>query len=141
VSIVAMAATLATMALFLATDRTRWLGHAMAVIGVVALVGLNLMAPAAFVAQRNLQRVIEPGLVPPDGEATLDADYLAGLPDDAIPVLVAALPQLPSVDAERIRAGLLLRKAELAEEPAYASPFAWNLGRERAREALATLPE
>jgi hypothetical protein len=56
-------------------------------------------------------------------------------------VLVAALPQLPSVDAERIRAGLLLRRSELAAEPAYASPFAWNVGRERAKEALATLPD
>jgi hypothetical protein len=99
------------------------------------------MAPAAFVAERNLQRVIEPGLVPPDGEATLDADYLAILPDDAIPVLVAALPHLPARDAERIHASLLQRQAELAEEPAYASAFAWNLGRERAKEALATLPD
>jgi hypothetical protein len=141
VSIVAMAATLATMALFLTTDRTRWLGHAMAVIGVVALVGLNLIAPAAFVAERNVQRVIDPSLVPPDGEATLDADYLAVLPDDAIPVLVAALPHLPAGDAERLREGLLDRKAQLAEEPAYTGPFAWNLGRERAKEALATLPD
>jgi hypothetical protein len=140
VSIAAMAATLVTLALFLATDRTRWLGHAMAVIGVVALVGLNVIAPAAFVAERNVQRVIDPSLVPPDGEATLDADYLAILPDDAIPVLVAALPNLPTADAERLQAGLMERKAELAEEPAYASPFAWNLGRERAKEALATLP-
>jgi hypothetical protein len=140
VSIVAMAATLVTMALSLATDRTRWLGHAMAVIGVVALVGLNVIAPAAFVAERNVQRVIDPSLVPPDGEATLDADYLGILPDDAIPALVAALPSLPPDDAERVRAGLMARKAELAEEPAYASPFAWNLGRERAKEALATLP-
>ena len=77
VSIAAMAATLATMAAFLATDRTRWLGHAMAVIGVVALVGLNVLAPAAFVAERNLERVIDPSLVPPDGEVALDADYLA----------------------------------------------------------------
>jgi hypothetical protein len=139
VSIVAMAATLATMALFLATDRTRWLGHVMGVIGVVALVGLNVIAPAEFVAERNVQRVIDPSLVPPDGEATLDADYLAILPDDAIPILVAALPKLPADDAERIRAGLLERKAELAEEPAYAGPFAWNLGRDRAKEALETL--
>ena len=139
VSIVAMAATLVTMALFLATDRTRWLGHAMAVIGVLALVGLNVLAPAAFVAERNIQRVIDPSLVPPDGEATLDADYLAVLPDDAIPVLVAALPALPPADADRLRASLLDRKAELAENPAYTSPFAWNLGRERAEAALATL--
>jgi hypothetical protein len=139
VSIVAMAVTLGTMAAFLATDRTRWLGHAIAVIGVVALVSLNIIAPAAFVAERNLQRVIDPSLVPPDGEATLDADYLAVLPDDAIPALVVALPHLPAADAGRIRRSLLDRRAELAEGPAYAGPFAWNLGRERAREVLAAL--
>ena len=95
VSIAAMAVTLATLAAFLATDRTRWLGHAMVVIGLVSLIVLNLLAPAAFVAERNLARVIDPTLVPPDGEASLDADYLGVLPDDAIPALVAALPSLP----------------------------------------------
>jgi hypothetical protein len=140
VSIVAMAVTLLTMSVFLLKDLTRWLGHAMAVIGVAALVSLNLIAPAAFVAERNVERIIDPSLVPPDGEATLDADYLAVLPDDAIPALVAALPRLPDPDAGRIRALLLDRRAELASEPAYRSPFAWNLGRERAREALRTLP-
>ena len=92
VSIAALAATLATMAAFLLSDRTRWLGHAMAVIGVVALIGLNVLAPPAFVAERNLERVIDPSLVPPGGHASLDADYLGVLPDDAIPAIVAALP-------------------------------------------------
>ena len=140
VSIVAMAVTLATLAAFLLTDRTRWLGHAMAVIGVVSLVGLNIIAPPAFVAERNLQRVIDPSLVPPDGEASLDADYLAVLSDDAIPAMVAALPRLPAAEADGVRPMLEQRRAELSSDPAYQSPFAWNLGRERAREALATLP-
>jgi hypothetical protein len=140
VSIAAMAGTLATLAAFLLTDRTRWLGHAMAVIGVVSLVGLNLIAPPAFVAERNLQRVIDPSLVPPDGEASLDADYLAVLSDDAIPAMVAALPRLPTAEAERLRPMLEQRRAELSSDPAYQSPFAWNLGREQAKEALATLP-
>jgi len=140
VSIVAMAATLLALAAFLATDRTRWLGHAMAVIGLVSLIALNLIAPAAFVAERNLARVIDPSLVPPDGEVSLDSDYLGVLPDDAIPALVAALPALKPVEAVRVRRLLENRRAELANEPAYTSPFAWNLGRERAKAALQTLP-
>jgi Domain of unknown function (DUF4153) len=136
VSIIALAATLATLAVFLLSDRTRWLGHAMAVIGVVSLIGLNVIAPPAFVAERNLQRVIDPSLVPPDGEATLDADYLAVLPDDAIPTIVAALPRLPTDDADRLRELLRQRREELQRDPALASPFAWNLGRERAKETL-----
>jgi uncharacterized protein DUF4153 len=140
VSIVALAASLVALAVFLLRDRTRWLGHAMAVIGVLSLLALNLIAPAAFVAERNLQRVIDPSLVPPDGEATLDADYLAVLPDDAIPAMVAALPRLPPLEASRLRYLLLVRREELRADPGFASPFAWNFGRERAKEALATLP-
>ena len=140
VSIAAMALTLATLAAFLATDRTRWLGHAMVVIGLVSLIALNVLAPAAFVAERNVARVIDPSLVPPDGEVSLDADYLAVLPDDAIPALVAALPRLPDGERYRVLQLLKARRTDLVLEPAYTSPFAWNLGRQRARDALATLP-
>jgi hypothetical protein len=54
--------------------------------------------------------------------------------------MVAALPRLPAAEAERLRPMLAQRRAELSSDPAFQSPFAWNLGRERAREALATLP-
>lgn len=140
ISIGAMAVTLATLAAFLATDRTRWLGHVMAVTGLVALIALNGLAPAAFVAQRNVDRVIDPTLVPPDGWVGLDTDYLRSLPDDAVPVLVEALPQLPADDQRAVRRHLEERRDELAGDPATSSPAAWNLGRERARAALSTLP-
>jgi hypothetical protein len=140
VSIAAMAAALATLAAFIVTDRTRWLGHVMAVIGLISLVSLNLIAPAAFVAERNLQRIIDPSLVPPDGEAALDAAYLDVLSDDAVPVLVAALPSLPYEERRQVRLLLAGHRYDLEHEPAYASPFAWNLGRQRARDALETLP-
>ena len=140
VSIVAMAVTLALLALLLASDRTRWLGHAMAVIALVSLVGLNALAPAAFVAERNIERVLDPSLVPADGFPGLDVDYLDVLPDDAVPALVAALPALPEPEASLITEGLLGRRQDLATDPALTSPAAWNLGRERARAALSTLP-
>ena len=140
VSIAAMAATLGTLAVFLATDRTRWLGHVMAVIGLASLVAVNLLAPGAFVAEKNLQRIIDPSLVPPDGQAELDADYLAVLPDDAVPVLVAALPRLSGSDAFRIEHALEQRERALAD-PANQTLFSWNLGRERARAALADRPD
>lgn len=140
VSIGAMAATLATLAAFLATDRTRWLGHVMAVIGLASMIGLNLIAPGAFVAQRNVERIIDPGLVPPDGEVALDAEYLGVLPDDAVPILVEALPRLSGNDAFRLRNALEHRERALAG-PGYQGVFSWNLGRERAREALRTLPD
>ncbi len=135
-----LAAALIVMAALVVLGRMRWLGHGLAVIGVVALVGLNVLAPAAFVAERNVARVIDPSLVPPDGHAGLDASYLGILPDDAVPILVEALPALPP--AERLQVRLLLgeRRAELASDPAFTGLAAWNLGRERAKAALAELP-
>ena len=137
-SIAAMAVTLVVMAVLLLRDRMGWLGHAMAVIAVVTVVGLDLVAPAAFVAERNLDRAIDPGLVPPDGFVGLDVDYLAQLPNDAVPAMVEALPQLAPTDAANVRAILEQRRLSLAD-PAFQGPAAWNLGRERARAALAAL--
>ena len=106
----------------------------------MALVGLSAVAPAAFVAERNVERVIDPSLVPPDGHAGLDADYLRVLPDDAIPVLVDALPRLPALEQHEVLFLLETRRTELATDPAFASPAAWNLGRENARAALTRVP-
>ncbi len=139
-TIVSLAAALVLMTALAIVDRMRWLGHGLAVIAVVALVGLNLVAPAGYVAARNVERVADPGLVAPGGHAGLDAAYLGVLPDDAIPVLVEALPGLPARERDDVLALLQARKAELATDPAFASPAAWNLGRERARASLSTLP-
>lgn len=135
-SMAAMAVTLVVLAALLLTGRTRWLGHGMAAIGLVALIALNVLAPAAFVAERNVARVLDPSLVPADGWSGLDTDYLAVLPDDAIPVLADALSRLPAEYAGPVRDLLEARSAELATDPAYAGLAAWNLGRERASEAL-----
>lgn len=137
VSIAALAVTLLALGALLLAAQTRWLGHAMAAIGLVSLIALNAMAPSAFVAERNVARAIDPSLVPPDGWSGLDLDYLAVLPDDAIPVLADALPRLPAEYADPLRDLLAARARELAGDPAYAGIASWNLGRERAREALA----
>ncbi len=139
-AIVTMGAGLVIMMGLVLADLSRWLGHALAVLALLSLVGLNLIAPAAFVAARNIERVVDPSLVPPDGHSGLDADYLAVLPDDAIPVMVEALPRLPTTEGLQVLSILRLRQTELALDAAYRSPFSWNLGRERARAALATLP-
>ena len=138
-AIATLAASVALMAALAVRGRTRWLGHGLTAIGVLALVGLNLVAPAAYVAQRNVERVIDPSLVPPDGHAGLDAGYLEVLPDDAVPVLATALPSLPEPERTAVARILDARRAELATDPAFGSPAAWNLGRERARSALEDL--
>jgi hypothetical protein len=139
-TIAALAVTLVVMAILALAGRMRWLGHGLAAIGLVSLVALNLVAPAGYVAARNVERVIDPSLVPPGGHAGLDAAYLGVLPDDAIPVLVAALPALPESERLPLRRLLDERRRELGTDPALTSPAAWNVGREQAREALATLP-
>jgi hypothetical protein len=136
----ALGAALALMTVLALRDRMRWLSHGLAAIGVVALVGLNLVAPGAFVAEQNVQRIIDPTLVPPDGHAGVDATYLVVLPDDAIPVLVRALPALAEPERARVLDVLRERRLALSTDPAFASPAAWNLGREAARDALSTLP-
>jgi uncharacterized protein DUF4153 len=138
-AIAALGAALVVMVALALLGRMQWLGHGLAVIGVVALVGLNLVAPAGFVAARNVERIVDPSLVPADGQTALDAAYLGVLPDDAIPVLVAALPALPEAERRDVRRQLERRWADLRDDPALLSPAAWNLGRERAREALQTL--
>ena len=139
-AIVTMGAGLVVMMGLVLTDLSRWLGHAFAVLGLASLVGLNLVAPGSFVAARNIERVVDPSLVPPDGHSGLDAEYLAVLPEDAIPVMIDALPRLPAREASEVLVLLRSRRSELASDPAFRSPFAWNLGRERARAALTTLP-
>ena len=104
------------------------------------MVGLNVIAPSAVVAEQNIARVLDPQLVPADGHTGLDLGYLSVLPDDAIPVVVAALPSLPEPDRAVISDFLQARRLELALDPAYQGPAAWNLGRERARAALETMP-
>ena len=79
-TIISLAAALALMTALALAGRMHWLGHGLAVIGVVALVTLNLVAPAAFVAARNVERIIDPASVAPGGHAGLDAVYLGRPP-------------------------------------------------------------
>ena len=139
-AIVTLGVALAFGAVLLVRDRMRWLAHGLAAIGVVALLALNVLSPAAFVAERNVARVVDPSLVPPDGYAGLDTGYLGALGDDAIPVLVAALDGLDEPYRSEVAAQLHARRQELTTDPAWTSPAAWNLSRERARAALATMP-
>ena len=129
-----------TLAALLATDRTRWLGHAMAVDRRRLAHRAQRPRPGRLRRGAQPRAAHRPGLVAARRRGRLDADYLGVLPDDAIPALVAALPSLPAADAVRLRSMLRDRRGRAAEEPAYTSPFAWNLGRERARAALETLP-
>ena len=139
-AIVTLGVGIAFGGILLVRDHMRWLGHGLVAIGFVALLALNVLAPAAFVAERNVARLLDQSLVPPDGWLGLDTSYLGFIGDDAIPVLVRALPQLPEPYRTQTWAILDARAIELTADPAWTSPAAWNLSRLRAAEALATLP-
>jgi hypothetical protein len=120
----------------LVADRMRWLLHGLIIGGLVVALGVNLIGPQAFVAGANVERALHPELVPPDGEASLDAAYLGLLADDAVPVLLDALPRLPPAEGERIRAQLAARLSMLASDPTMRSWPSFNVARQRALRAL-----
>ncbi len=129
-------AIVATVGL-LAVRRTQWTLHVLGIMTVLTVGGMNLIGPQAYVTDRNLERAIDPALVPSGGRSGLDADYLISLGDEAVPAVVAALERLPDAgDRAALDAFLRRRATVLREDPSLAGWPSWNLARERAREAL-----
>jgi two-component system sensor histidine kinase BaeS len=105
-----------------------WVPRAVLVSGAVFTLGFAAMNPDAWVASRNIDRY--------EATGRLDTVYLSGLSGDAAPVIAERLP------AEM--ASCVLR-------PPYSGPedgadrsddlVSWNLGRVRAADARAGLPE
>ncbi|MGW4945584.1 DUF4153 domain-containing protein [Actinoplanes sp. NPDC004185] len=101
--------------------RGRWIPGATVGLAVLMLLGLAALDPEGYVASRNAARY--------EGSGKIDAWYLRALSADATP----ALTELP----DPVRRCTLSWIAEDLKEP---DPwYAWNLGRQRAREALADL--
>ncbi|MFI5894623.1 DUF4153 domain-containing protein [Actinoplanes sp. NPDC051513] len=101
--------------------RGRWIPATTVALAVLMLLGLAALDPEGYVASRNAARY--------QGSGKIDAWYLRALSADATP----ALTKLP----DPVRRCTLSWIAEDLKEP---DPwYAWNLGRQRAREALADL--
>ncbi len=137
-AIVFLALCLGWAAVAIAGDRSRWLPHAVLASSLVVLLLVNVLGPQGFVTDRNLERALDPTLVPSYGETALDAAYLGGLGADAIPALVASFPGLsPAAQADLLPA---LRRAHRRYvrdgDPAWQAA---NLARLRARDALVGL--
>jgi F0F1-type ATP synthase assembly protein I len=134
-TIAILAVVLIGMVTGLLVDRVRWIGHVAIIAGLVVGIGLNVIGPVRFITEQNVARLADPSHVPGHGSAGLDELYLASLEDDAVPGLVRALPLLDDERADYLRFDLGLRLRQL-REPGLEAWQAWNLGRERAREAL-----
>ena len=115
---------------------TRWTLHALGILVLVTVGVMNVVGPQAFVTDRNLERAVNPAIVPDGGRTGLDAAYLATLGDEAVPGIVAAYPQLP-IDARRAVNAVPRRAPRGAQaDPSVQGWPAWNLTRARARAAL-----
>ena len=93
--------------------------------GLAMLAGLHLLNPDAFIVEINLNR--------PAAERPFDAHYALTLGGDAVPPLLAALPQLGSEDRCVIAHGLLARWNRQD-----ADWRTWNWSRARARTLVRT---
>jgi hypothetical protein len=134
-----LAFAIVAAAILLVRDRIAWLGHALVLGGVVVVVSLAAIGPVGFITERNLERALDPALVPAGGRTGLDAAYVASLGDDAIPALVATYGRLSAADNTLVGQALARRWAVLRDYPPDADPAAWNLGRMRAHDALLSL--
>jgi Domain of unknown function (DUF4173) len=130
----------AVATVLLTANRMRWLPHGLAIAAVAVTLAVSALGPQAFVASQDLARALDPSLVPAGGKSGLDVDYVATLGDDAVPSLVAALDRLPPAERTALLLSLRLRRDDLAADGTATGWPAWNLSRERAREALADLP-
>ncbi len=117
--------------------RTRWTLHVLGILILVTLGGLNVVGPQAFVAERNLERAIDPSLVPQGGRMGLDTGYVSLLGDEAVVPVVDAWNRLAPADRDALAPALAWREEQLRTDPSLQGWPAWNLSRERARAALA----
>jgi two-component system, OmpR family, sensor histidine kinase BaeS len=125
----------------LARDQVRWLPHAVWLSGVAVALAVNVVGPQAFVADRNVERLLRPELVPEDGSVGLDVSYAVWLGDDAVPALITALPALPPHDRALAVDALARRLRRLeASRPETWGWQGWNLARVRALELLRAEP-
>ena len=110
------------------SGRTAWLSTAALGLGVLTLVGLNLLDPEAFIAEHNIARV-ERGY-------ELDATELASLSADAAPAIAATLPDLDPSLRPQIERDLSCLRVELRRG---VDRFGWasfNFARDVALERL-----
>ncbi|HWL90295.1 MAG TPA: DUF4153 domain-containing protein, partial [Actinomycetota bacterium] len=108
-----------------------WLPTAALGFTILTLVGLNLLDPEAFIAERNIARV-ERGYA-------LDTWELALLSADAAPAIAAAVPELDPSIRPPIEHDLACLRAELRRGVDRSGWASFNLARDVALERLGPL--
>src|SRR5207237_942597 len=78
-SIAWLGLALAATAVLLMRDRMGYLAQLLGAATIVIALGANVIGPATFVAQQNVDRAIDPTLVPSGGLTGLDVEYVQDL--------------------------------------------------------------
>lgn len=128
---------LVVAAVLLLRRRSWWTLHALGIMVLLTIAAMNVVGPQAFVTSRNVERAIDPSLVPAGGRTGLDAGYLEELGDEAVVPIVDAWNRLGAHDRAALAPLLRDRAVALRTDPRLLGWPAWNLTRERARAALA----
>ena len=128
---------LATIVLLL-KERVSILPKVILGAGLAVALACNAIGPQSFVTAQNVERIINPLLVPEGGYSGLDTSYLGSLGADSIPAVVANLDRLPAQEANYLRGALHFQARELREASTELGWPSWNLSRQRALEALTT---
>jgi hypothetical protein len=110
------------------TGRTTWLPTAALGLGLLTLVGLNVLDPEAFIAERNIARLAR--------GYELDTVELASLSADAAPAIMTALPELDPPIGEQVERDLSCLRAELRSEVTHFGWASFNVARDLALERL-----
>jgi hypothetical protein len=113
------------------TGRPGWLATAALGLGFLALIGLNLLDPEAFIADRNIARM--------ERGHELDTTELASLSADAVPAIADALPGLDPSARAVVEQDLSCLREELRRG---VDRFGWasfNVARDIALERLNAL--
>jgi hypothetical protein len=139
VAILLTGALLTCGVIAIVSGRTAWLPSAALGLGFVALIGMNLLDPEAFIADRNIARVesrVQPGIEP---RVKLDTSELASLSADAVPATVAALPTLDPTTRALVEQNLSCLREELREGVERFGWASFNVARDIALERLNAL--
>ena len=128
VAIASIGAVLVFLAAAIWTGRRDRVVVGFLVIGLAALLAVNILNPDRFVADRNVARF--------EAIGKIDASYMGySLGDDAVPVATTLLGKLSREDNQILRRALCERLDLLGHEPSWRSV---NVGRAAARRALET---
>jgi hypothetical protein len=98
-----------------------WVVPVVAVTALVGVLGMNVAQPERVVAEHNLRHTID--------DDDFDVDYLIGLGDSAVPVIIAHIDELGPDDAARVVLSVCRDRNT--------GGLDWNLVRSRANRAAA----